>query len=114
LYVFAMSGKTHAMPSVRITHKLSPAEVRGRMAARIDDLHKLLPGGAGAIEAAWEDDDRLSITVCVMSLTINCAAEIEPDALVIHYALPGGAAFVAPMVEGVIRKAGDKLLLDKG
>ena len=103
------------MPSVRIAHDLPPAEVRRRMSARVADLHKLLPGGAakagGSIEAAWADDDRMTISVRVMGQGIECEARIEPGALVIDYTLPKGAGFIAPMVEAVIRRAGDKLLL---
>jgi hypothetical protein len=102
---------TRAMPSVRIPHSLPAAEVRRRMEARVGDLHKLLPGGMGRIESAWEGQDRLAITVRVMGQVIESAAVVERGALVIEYALPKGASFIAPMVEAVIRRAGDKLLL---
>jgi hypothetical protein len=102
------------MPTVRIPHQLPRAEVRRRMAARVGDLHKLLPGGMGSIRHDWASEDRLDIIVRVMGQQIESAAEAEADALVIHYTLPPGAGFVQPMVEAVIRKAGDKLLLEKG
>lgn len=38
------------MPSVRIAHDLPRPEVRRRMAARADDLVKLIPGGLGRVE----------------------------------------------------------------
>jgi hypothetical protein len=102
------------MPTVRIAHELTNAEVRRRMAARVGDLQKLLPGGAGTIEAAWQGRDRMAITVRVMGQVIESAALVERGALVIDYALPKGASFIAPMVEAVIKRAGDKLLLGKG
>jgi hypothetical protein len=99
------------MPSVRIPHELSAAEVRRRMAARVDDLAKLLPGNRGKIEAAWQGRDRLGITVTVMGQRIVSSATVVPGELVIDYTLPPGMGFIAPMVEAVIRRAGDKLLL---
>jgi hypothetical protein len=99
------------MPTLRIPHDLTAAEVRRRMECRVGDLHKLLPGGAGSIEATWQHRDRLNITVRVMGQVIESAAVVEPGALVIDYTLPARANWIAPMVEAVIRRAGDKLLL---
>jgi hypothetical protein len=101
------------MPTVRISHTLSPAEVRARMAARVGDLAAMLPGGMGSITHAWESADRLAITVHAMGQVIESHATAEADALVITYTLPAGAMLMKPMVNGMIRAAGDKLLLDK-
>jgi hypothetical protein len=102
------------MPSVRIAHSLSAAEVRRRMAARVDDLPKLLPGKQGQIAAAWQGRDRLNITVTIMGQVIESMATVVPRELVIDYTLPTGAWWIAPMVDAVIKRAGDKLLLGKG
>jgi hypothetical protein len=101
------------MPTVRIAHSLTHAEVRQRMQARVGDLRKLSPGGMAKIEHHWINEDRLAVIVTAMGQRIESVAEVEPGALAIHYSLPAGAGFIAPMVEGVIRKAGDKLLLEK-
>lgn len=102
------------MPSVRITHNLPRDEVRSRMALRADDLVKLIPGGMGRVEHQWMDDDRMAFTIHAMGRTIASTATVEDAALVIDFELPAGMGFVAPMVEGIIRQAGDKLLLGKG
>lgn len=102
------------MPVVRIAHNLPRAEVRRRMAARADDLVKLIPGGMGRVEHAWTSDDRMAFTIHAMGRAIASTATIEDDALAIDFELPAGMGFVAPMVEGIIRQAGDKLLLGKG
>jgi hypothetical protein len=102
------------MPSVRIAHDLTAAEVRRRMTARVGDLYKLLPGGAGSITAEWQGRDAMHIAVRVMGQAIDSTARVERGALVIDYTLPKGAGFIAPMVEAVIRRAGDKLLVGRG
>ncbi len=99
------------MPTVRIAHTLPRAEVRRRMSARVGDLDKLLPGNRGKIDAAWKSENAMTITVRVMGQVIESIATNEHGALVIDYTLPGGVGFIAPMVDAVIRRAGDKLLL---
>lgn len=102
------------MPTVRIAHTLPTDEVRARMAVRVGDLADMLPGGMGSITHQWENPDRLAITVHAMGQVIESHATAEPDALVITYTLPAGAMLMKPMVDTMIRAAGDKLLLDKG
>jgi hypothetical protein len=80
------------------------------MDQRIGDLPKLLPGGRGAIEAGWKSENVMTITVRVMGQVIDCTATNTPGVLVIDFTLPPGMGFIAPMVEAVIRRAGDKLL----
>ena len=58
------------MPNVRIAHDLSRAEVRRRMAARADDLVKLIPGGLGSVEHRWENDDRMDFVIHAMGHSI--------------------------------------------
>ena len=103
-----------AMPSVSIAHDLPRDEVRRRMTARADDLHKLIPGGIGQVQHQWEGEDRMAFTVTAMGQSIRSTATIEERALVIDFTLPPALTMMRPMVEGVIRQAGDKLLLGKG
>lgn len=101
------------MPTVRIAHDLPRAEVRRRMAARADDLVKLIPGGLGRVEHRWEHDDRMDFVIHAMGHSIASTATVEDAALVIDFELPAGMGFVRPMIEGIIRQAGDKLLLER-
>ncbi|WP_432767676.1 MAG: hypothetical protein HEQ22_09520 [Sphingopyxis sp.] len=102
------------MPTVRIAHNLPADEVRRRMTARADDLVKLIPGGLGRVEHRWDSEDRMLFTIHVMGKSVPASATIEPDALAIDFELPPGLGFAEPIAEGVIRQAGDKLLLGKG
>lgn len=102
------------MPTVRIAHSLSRAEARRRMEARVGDLQKLLPGERGTIEAAWKSEHVMAITVRGMGQVIDSTATNTHGALVIDYVLPKGMGLIAPLVEAVIKRAGDKLLLGKG
>lgn len=99
------------MAEVRISHDLDAAEVRRRMAARVGDLERLLPGGAGTITHEWQNDDVMGIVIETMGQRIESTATNAPGALVIAFSLPPGVGFIRPVVESVIRKAGDKLLL---
>ena len=102
------------MPTIRIPHDLPPDEVRRRMAARADDLVKLIPGGIGSVRHEWRDEDVLVFEIGAMGRSIPATATVEEGALAIDYSRPAGMGFVQPMVDGIIRMAGDKLLLGKG
>ncbi len=102
------------MPTIRIHHDLPPEEVRRRMTARADDLVKLIPGGIGTVTQKWRSADVLAFEIGAMGRTVPATATVEDGALAIDYSLPAGMGFVQPMVEGIIRMAGDKLLLGKG
>ena len=102
------------MPTIRIPHDLPHDEVRRRMAARADDLVKLIPGGIGSVKHEWRSADVLAFEISAMGRAIPATATVEDGALAIDYSLPMGMGFVQPMVEGIIRMAGDKLLLSKG
>ena len=102
------------MPTIRIPYDLPPDEVRRRMAARADDLVKLIPGGIGSVRHEWRGEDVMAFEIGAMGCSIPATATVEEGALAIDYSLPVGMGFVQPMVEGIIRMAGDKLLLGKG
>lgn len=101
------------MTSVRIAHDLPRDEVRRRMAAHADDLVKLIPGGLGQVQHRWDSEDRMAFVIHAMGHSIASTATVEDAALVIDFELPAGLGFVRPMIEGIIRQAGDKLLLEK-
>ena len=102
------------MPTIRIPHDLPPDEVRRRMAARADDLVKLIPGGIGSVRHEWRGEDVMAFEIGAMGRSIPATATVEDGALAIDYSLPAGMSFVQPVVDGIIRMAGDKLLLGKG
>jgi hypothetical protein len=102
------------LPTIRMAHQLPRDEVRRRMAARAGDLHKLIPGGVGAVTHAWAGEDVMRLEIAAMGQSVAATATIEDAALAIDYALPPALGFFQPMVETVIRQAGDKLLLADG
>lgn len=55
----------------------------------------------------------MDFVIHAMGHSIASTATVEDAALVIDFDLPAGMGFVRPMVEGIIRQAGDKLLLEE-
>ena len=100
------------MTSISIAHDLPRAEVRRRMTARVADLPRLIPGGLAQVTHEWQGADRMLLTVRAMGQSVPAQVDVEDRALAISFDLPRGVGFLRPMIEGIIRQAGDKLLLD--
>ncbi len=102
------------MPTVTIVHQLTRGALRERMAARAGDLGKLMPRGMATVEHSWRDADTLAFSISAMGQRIDASATATDDALTIDYKLPAMMAMMQPMVDGIIHKAGEKLLLETG
>ena len=95
---------------VAIPHSLGREEVRRRLqggGARIEDA---IPGGMAKITTSWVDDNTLALDINAMGQVMKGSIAIEDAQVLFDIDLPLALGFVAPMVEGAIRQAGQKLL----
>lgn len=104
----AMSSPT----IIEIPHQLGRVEVRRRMATRIGDLHRHIPGGMATVESAWPSEDRMVVDVAAMGQKVTATLDVE-DALVrISLLLPPSLSFMSGMISGIVRERAQDLLLE--
>jgi len=95
---------------VTIPHTLGKAEVRRRIAARIDSAQDTLTSGPLSLKMAWIDDDQLAVDATAMGYTVPATLEIAEAALLFEVTIPGGLGFARGMIEKLIHERGEKLL----
>ncbi len=95
---------------VAIPHELGKDEVRRRLKERSHEIVDYLPGGMAQVETGWDGDDRMTLNVSTMGQAISGSVEIFESEVVFQVDLPPALSFVKPMIEGAIRKNGQKLL----
>jgi hypothetical protein len=95
---------------VAIPHRLGKEEVRHRLKSRIHELADHLPGGMAEVTTTWPSEDRMTMRVSAMGQQIDGHVDIEDSQVVFEVVLPAALSFVEPIVEGAIRKGGQKLL----
>lgn len=95
---------------VAIPHELGKAEVRRRLHERSHEIVDYIPGGMAKVETGWDGDDRMTLKVATMGQSITGNVDIDEDEVVFEVHLPMALSFVQPMIEGAIRKNGQKLL----
>ncbi len=111
-----MLGRTAASASLmrlEVPHRLGQAEVRRRIAARIDGAEakaRAKIGGAVDVTLHWTDTYRLSVEAAAMGYTIPATLDITETALVFDVTIPAGLGFARTMIEGAIRERGERLL----
>jgi hypothetical protein len=97
--------------TVDVPHSLGAAEARRRIAAGTDRLMGSLPGGATA-KTQWRGD-RLYLAVDALGQSLTASLDVQERIVRVEVALPPALAFLAPLIETGIRRAGTELLEDK-
>ncbi len=97
---------------IEIHHDLDPAEVRRRMDAGVAKLPAHIPGGMAKVNASWPDEDRMQVDVSTMGQDISTLLHVEEQTVRVTVMLPGLLALLAGPIEAVIRRSGEKLLLN--
>lgn len=95
---------------VSVPHTLPREEVRRRLKSRSHEIAGQFPGGMAEVATQWPSEDRMTMAIAAMGQTLSGAIEIGDAEVVIELDLPPALSFVEPMVQGAIRKQGQKLL----
>jgi hypothetical protein len=100
-----------ALPPIEIGHHLGRAEAKRRIASRIGDLPKHIPGGMAQVESSWPTEDRMALKVAAMGQTVDALLDIEDSLVRVHLVLPPLLSFMAGPIAAAIRNRGSDLLL---
>ncbi|WP_353227715.1 polyhydroxyalkanoic acid system family protein [Novosphingobium sp.] len=98
---------------LEIPHSLGKAELRRRIAARIDTAEAkagALIGGPMALALHWISEDRLGVEASAMGYTVPATLDLTETTMVFDVTIPNGLGFARRMIEGMIRERGEKLL----
>lgn len=95
---------------VAVPHQLDREEVRRRLKSRSHEIADGFPGGMAEVSTSWPSEDRMTLAIGAMGQHLNGAIEIEEGQVVIELDLPPALSFIEPIVDGAIRKQGQKLL----
>lgn len=95
---------------VPIPHRLGKEEARRRLKTRIHELADHIPGGMAEVTTSWPSEDRMTMRVGAMGQQLDGHVDIEENQVVFEVVLPAALSFIEPVVEGAIRKSGQKLL----
>lgn len=95
---------------VAIPHQLGKDEVRRRLQSSSHKIADHIPGGMAQVTTSWPSEERMTMQIAAMGQNLTGAVEIEAEQVVFQFDLPPALAFIEPMIEGAIRKQGQKLL----
>lgn len=98
------------MMQVAIPHQLGRDEVRRRLKGSSHEIVDAIPGGMADVATDWPSDDRMNMAIQAMGQSLNGYIEIADDQVLFFMDLPPALGFIKPLVEGAIRKGGQKLL----
>lgn len=96
---------------VDIPHSLGAAEARRRIEAGTGQLVGHLPRGATATPR-WRGD-RLDLAIEALGQAVTAGIEVQERIVRVSVSLPPALAFLTPMIEAGVRRAGSELLEDK-
>ena len=95
---------------VAMPHNLGREEVRRRLHANAHRIADGIPGGMADVSTSWPSEDRMAMAIGVMGQTLSGHVDIEDHQVLFHMDLPMALSFLQPMVEGVLRDQGQRLL----
>lgn len=95
---------------IPIHHKLGREEARQRLHSRSGEIAGLMPGGMADVTVSWPHEDRMDLQIAAMGKTAQGSVEIADDCVTFVIDLPGGLAFVEPMIRSAVEAKGRKLL----
>jgi len=93
-----------------LPHDLGKEEVRRRLRERSHEIAGHVPGGMADVHTEWPSPDRMTMAIAAMGQQLDGAVEVEDRQVVFTVNLPPALSFVEPMVEGLLREKGRKLL----
>jgi hypothetical protein len=96
---------------VAIPHSLGKETVRERLRTRGHLIGEHIPGGMADVTTGWPSEDRMTMKVSAMGQTIDAHVDIEEHQIVFVVDVPPALGFVKPIIAGVLRQQGEKLLL---
>ena len=96
---------------IDIPHKLTRAEVRRRMQARIGELPAHIPGGVAEVRASWPSEDRMALEVAAMGQTLNTTIDVQDRLVRVSLVLPPMLSFFSGAIAAAVERKGGKLLL---
>ena len=95
---------------VRVRHGLSQEEVRRRLDEALVRARDQYRESVGAIEADWENDNRMRVRVAVMGMNFDGSIEVLIEELLVKLELPGMATLFAGQIrEGIEERLGGLL-----
>ncbi len=95
---------------VAIPHSLGREEVRRRLSSSSSSIADAIPGGMAQVTTEWLGEDSLSLAINAMGQALTGRIDIDDSQVVFTMDLPLALSFIAPIVEGTIQQAGQKLL----
>lgn len=95
---------------VAIPHTLGREEVRRRLRSRGHEIADHIPGGMAEVQTDWPSEDCMTIAVSALGQRMLGAIEVGDSEIVVAFDLPPALSFIEPVVEGAVRKQGQKLL----
>lgn len=95
---------------VAVPHSLERAEVRRRLDSQKDEIVSFVPGGMAEVTTAWQNEDRLNLTVHAMGQKLDGHILIEDHQVVFDIDLPLALSFIGPVIEGAIAERATKFL----
>ena len=95
---------------IALPHDLGREEVRRRLRERSHEIADYIPGGLADVDTSWTDADTMHLVVNAMGQKVSGDIEVEDAQVIFQIELPIALSFVKPMIEGAIRKNGQKLL----
>lgn len=95
--------------TIDIAHALGKAEARARIAGRIGEVDKIIPGGTA--KAHWASEDRLELDIVAMGQEAKAAIEIEETRVRVSMILPPLLAMMGGAIKEAVRTKGKQLLL---
>lgn len=98
--------------SIDIPHSLGRAEAHRRIASRLGELERHLPGG-GTVTTRWTDDDHLAVSARAMGQDVAATVAIEDAVVRVSLALPLMLSFMAGPIRSAVQSKGEKLLAER-
>jgi hypothetical protein len=97
--------------SVDLPHSLGREEARRRIAARIGDLPRHMPGGIADMQSSWTTPDQLALAVKAMGQEASARVDVEEAVVRVTMVLPGMLGFMSGAIAAAVREKGGQLLL---
>jgi hypothetical protein len=96
--------------TIDVAHNLGRDEAKARIAGRIGEIDRMLPGG-GTARAHWASEYRLELAVTAMGQNANVAIDIEDTRVRVSMILPPLLAMFGGAIKEAVRSKGKQLLL---
>ena len=94
-------------------HTLEPAEVRRRMVRGVERLPDHVPGKVAEVTSSWPSDDQMQVDVRAMGQEVVTTLDVAPGNVRVTVLLPPMLQLMAGPIEAIVRRSGEKLLLEK-